>query len=515
MTHNKNNKKLPIGIQSFSKLIEGDFLYVDKTKEIHQLITSGEGYYFLSRPRRFGKSLTLSALKEIFSGNKELFRGLWIYDKIQWTSHPVIHLDIISISYNTSDVLAQSLSNLLIKIGERNNIKLKSGYYKEQFGELIEKLHTSSNKKVVVLIDEYDKPIIDFIRDSERARANRDVLKSFYEVLKASDEHLRFVFITGVSKFSKVSIFSGLNNLKDITLEERFASLMGYTHEELLKYFGGRIKKDRLSDVKRWYNGYSWDGETFLYNPLSILLYVDGGKFGNYWFATGTPTFLIEAVKGHQIDIKEFENYETNKFLFESFDIDNLNVFSLLFQTGYLTIKGIEDVSPTMSIYRLSYPNEEVKESFLQYLAADLTGKYADEFGMMVYKLKGSVENADVKQFISILKSIFAAVPYDIFMKEKEAYYHTVVYLVLKLLGIHINAEVEFSEGRADAVIETSNHIFVIEFKMGVATEAIAQIKEKKYHQKYLHSSKSVKLLGVGFDPEQRNIGDFKVEDIT
>lgn len=508
-----HDMKLPIGIQSFSKLIEGNFLYVDKTEEIHRLITSSEGYYFLSRPRRFGKSLTVSVLKEIFSGNKDLFKGLWIYDKIEWVPHPVIHLDIISISYDSSEVLAQSLSNVLVKIGEQHNIRLTTSHYKEQFGELIEQLHAAANKKVVVLIDDYDKPVIDFIRDTGRARANRDVLKSFYEVLKSSDEHLKFVFITGVSKFSKDSIFSGLNNLKDITLEEKYAPIMGYSQEELLKYFGESIKKERLGDVKRWYNGYSWDGKRFLYNPLSILLYVDSGKFGNYWFATGTPTFLIEAVKDRRIDIKEFENYETNKFLFESFDIDNLNVFSLLFQTGYLTIKEIKDVSPTMSIFRLSYPNEEVKESFLQYLAADFAGKYADEIGMLVYKIKKSIESANIDQFISILQSIFASVPYHIFMKDKEAYYHTVIYLVLKLLGIHIDAVVEFSKGRADAVIETSSHIYVIEFKIGKAINAISQIKENEYYQKYLNASKTVKLLGVGFDPEQKNIGDFIVED--
>lgn len=361
-------KKLPIGIQTFSELIEENYLYVDKTKDIYRLFSEGGKYFFISRPRRFGKSLLVSTLKEIFSGNKDLFKGLWLYDQIDWQSYPVIVIDFTKINYETPQKLAASLKRFLDDIAEDRGLKLdKKKNYKESFLELIKEL--SAKGRVVVLIDEYDKPIIEFVDKQDTAKQNRDILKAFYEVLKAADEYLKFVFITGVSKFSKVSIFSGLNNLNDITLDEHFSTLLGYTHEEFLHYFKDRLKDDRETDIKRWYNGYSWDGKDFLYNPLSILLYFDKGKFGNFWFSTGTPTFLIKYIKDHKIDVKRIEDYETNKFLFDSFDIDRINIFSLLFQTGYLTIKEIKEVSPTQSIYRLSYPNEEVRESFLQYIA--------------------------------------------------------------------------------------------------------------------------------------------------
>jgi hypothetical protein len=506
-------KKLPIGIQTFRKLIKENYLYVDKTKDIYNLILQGSEYFFISRPRRFGKSLLVSTLKEIFSGNKDLFKGLWIYDKIEWEKYPVITIDFTKINYETPQKLDDSLKRFLDDIAEDLGFVLdERKNYKESFLELIKKLSTKG--RVVVLIDEYDKPIIEFVDNQDTAKQNRDILKAFYEVLKAADEYLKFVFITGVSKFSKVSIFSGLNNLNDITLDEHFSTMLGYTHEEFLYYFKERLGNDRIADIKRWYNGYSWDGKNFLYNPLSILLYFDKGKFGNFWFSTGTPSFLIKSIKDHKLDVKRIEDYETNKFFFDSFDIERINVFSLLFQTGYLTVKEIKDVSPTQSIYRLSYPNEEVKESFLQYLAADFTGKYPDELGYLIYKLQESITGADLDHFFEIFKSIFASVPYDIFIDDREAYYHTIVYLVLKLMGINIAVEVETNIGRIDAVFETGDHVFLLEFKIGKAAAALAQIKKNKYYEKYLSLSKKIKILGVGFDMEQRNIGDYRVEDI-
>lgn len=506
--------KLPIGIQTFSKLREEGFLYVDKTQKIFDLVSHGGQYYFCSRPRRFGKSLLVSTLKELFSGNKELFKGLWIYDKIQWEKHPVLSIDLSQISYDTPEVLESSLKRFLDDTAMAMGVtpdKEKSS--KESFSALIKAL--SKNGKVVVLIDEYDKPIIDHIDNRDVATANRNILKGFYEVLKGVDPYLKFVFITGISKFSRVSIFSGLNNLNDITLDERFSTLMGYTQEELEQYFGDRIKQKQLEDIKKWYNGYSWDGVHFLYNPMSILLFFDKGKFGNYWFSTGTPSLLISAIKDLKIDVKRFENYETNKFLFDSFDIDRINIFSLLFQTGYLTIKKIEEVSATQSIYHLSYPNEEVKESFLQYIVSDFTGKYADELGHLIYRLQEIIRTGNLEEFFDTISVIFASVPYDIVIDDREAYYQTIIYLVLKLLGVHIQAEVETNMGRIDAVIETEDQVYLMEFKMGKAHQALTQIKEKEYFQKYLKSSKVIKIIGVGFDPAQRNIGDFKVETIS
>ncbi|MDQ1355018.1 MAG: family ATPase [Acidobacteriota bacterium] len=513
-------KTLPIGVQTFSKLIKENHLYVDKTRDIYNLFAEGGQYYFLSRPRRFGKSLLISVLKEVFSGNKELFNGLWIYDKITWEKYPVIHLDFLGLEYGSREKLIETLKYLVNQNAKTYGIRLKEKGYDKRFRELIGEL--SKTNKVVILVDEYDKPLIDFVDKKEIARENRDVLKTFYGAIKGADEHLKFVFITGVSKFSKVSVFSDLNNLRDITISGSFSTLLGYTEEELLQYFEDRIDKmagkkreGLIADIKSWYNGYSWDGKHFVYNPLSILHLFQEGHFGNYWFATGTPTFLVKSLRENKIDIKRLENYETTKLLFDSYDIDQFNVFALLFQTGYLTIKEIKEISLTQSIYRLSYPNKEVKESFLDYLAADYMGKQPDEMGYLTYKLQETIGNADLDGFFILLKSIFASVPYDIFIQEKEAYYHTIIYLLLKLLGINIAVEVETNIGRIDGVLETKSHIFIMEFKVGKASEALEQIKEKKYYEKYFPTPKHIKMIGIGFNPEERNIKEFLVEDVT
>lgn len=361
-------KKLPIGIQTFSDIVEGNYLYVDKTKEIYNLFDEGGQYYFLSRPRRFGKSLLISTLKEIFSGNKELFKGLWIYDKLAWEKHPVIHLDFLGLEYGSREALIDTLEYMVNQNAKAHGVRLKEKGYDKRFKELIFEL--SKTNKVVILVDEYDKPLIDFIEKKEVAKVNRDVLKTFYGAIKGADEYLKFVFITGVSKFSKVSIFSDLNNLRDITISDSFSTLVGYTEEELLYYFDEGIKEmaegkraELLADIEKWYGGYSWDGKQFVYNPSSILYLFLEKCFGNYWFSTGTPTFLTKAIKENEIDEGTIEDYETTKFFFDSCDIEHVDVYAALFHAGYLTIKEIEDVSRTQRIYRHSYPNEEVKES--------------------------------------------------------------------------------------------------------------------------------------------------------
>jgi hypothetical protein len=512
-------KNLPIGRQIFSELIEGDYLYIDKTKDIYNLFAEGGKYYFLSRPRRFGKSLLISTLKEIFSGNKELFNGLWIYDKLEWEKHPVIHLDFLGMEYDSRQRLIETLEFLVNQNAKTYGIQLKEKRYDKQFKELIVEL--SRTNKVVILVDEYDKPLIDFVDKKEIARENRDVMKTFFGNIKGADEYLEFVFITGVSKFSKVSVFSDLNNLTDITISGAFSTMLGYTEDELLYYFDERIEKiaegekDKLiADIKHWYNGYSWDGKNFVYNPLSILLFFKENRFGNYWFSTATPTFLIKSLKENNIDIKRLENYETTKLLFDSYEIERVNVFALLFQTGYLTIKEIKKISRTQDIYRLSYPNQEVKESFLDYLAADYTGKQPDEMGYVMYKLQETIFNDNLDEFFTLLKSIFASIHYEIFVREKEAYYHTVIYLLLKLLGVYINVEVGTNIGRIDGVIETESHIYIMEFKVGKASRALDQIKKKKYYEKYLSTPKKIKIIGVGFDSEERNIKEYLVEAI-
>jgi hypothetical protein len=330
----------------------------------------------MSRPRRFGKSLLVSTLKEIFSGNKHLFRGLWIYDKIEWKKHPIIQIDFLGLNYSTKNELIDTLDFLIEKNAEAHGLTLKERTYDKRFRELVTKL--SKDGKVVVLVDEYDKPIIDFVDESETARCNRDILKSFYSNLKGLDEHIQFVFITGVSKFSKVSVFSDLNNLVDITIDEEYSSMMGYTQKELSFYFNDRLKQlekegnrsrqEWEKDIKNWYNGYSWDGKHFVYNPFSVLNFFRKKQFGNYWFESGTPSLIVKLIKKYNVEIDKLEMYQAGEAIFSSFEMDRLHVVSLLFQTGYLTIKKVDYADERKRIYTLSYPNIEVKEAFLEYL---------------------------------------------------------------------------------------------------------------------------------------------------
>ncbi|MDQ1354653.1 MAG: hypothetical protein QG657_4962 [Acidobacteriota bacterium] len=487
-------KNLPISIQTFSDLITQDYLYIDKTKEIYNLFARGGKYYFLSRPRRFGKSLLISTLKEIFSGNKELFKGLWIYDKIQWQSFPVIHIDFTRISFQTPKILEKELNLKLEKIAGTYHIKLdRQRDFKGKFADLIEKM--AEKERVVILIDEYDKPIIEFIEtgDKKIAQANRKVLKNFYSILKSADEYTRFVFITGVSKFSRMSIFSDLNNLNDITIDDNFSSILGLTHDELHTYFADHIdhlskklnmsESDFLGHVKQWYNGYSWDGCHFLYNPFSILNFFSKNRFGNYWFATGTPTFLINHIRNRKQDVTTLEKQEVDESIFESYDIENLEVVSMLFQTGYLTIKEIRLVG-LKSQYVLSYPNQEVKESFLKHFLADYTTEETGLVGSKILDLVKAITTDDPENFFTIIKSLFASIPSSLFIRDREAYYHTIIYLVLELLGVNIQVEVHTNKGRIDAVIETADHIYIMEFKMGTSAEALSQIEGRKYHER-------------------------------
>jgi len=514
-------KNLPVGIQTFSKLIRGNYLYVDKTGKIYDLLKGGGQYYFLSRPRRFGKSLLISTLKELFSGNREFFKGLWIYDKIDWETYPVIHIDFSKIRYKTPDILEESLKKKIRKIAADYNVTLDDDVnYKEGFGELIEGL--SKKAGVVILIDEYDKPIIDKLDDPEIAMGNRNVLKEFYGLIKASDEFTRFAFITGVSKFSKVSVFSDLNNLNDISLDGKYADLLGYTQEELLHYFGDRVdrlvrggsKEEWVESIRAWYNGYSWDGEHFVYNPHSVLNLFEKGRFDNYWFASATPTFLIRQMRKHGTPVEKLENYEADGSIFESYDVDRMNVPALLFQTGYLTIKRIEEMSLTQRMYYFSYPNMEVKESFLKHLFSEFSGTVTDQVAGLILRLIETLNTGDLERFFEAVKSVYASIPYNIFVEEREGYYHTVIYLILKLIGINVKSEVQTNLGRIDAVVETEGRIYIMEFKVGTAEEALTQVKERKYHEKYLISEKAVTLIGIGFDKSQRNLRDYKIEEL-
>ncbi len=516
-------KKLPIGIQTFSDMILEDYLYVDKTEYIYHLLADSGKYYFISRPRRFGKSLLVSTLKEIFSGKQDLFKDLWIYDKIEWQPYPVIHIDFLGLNFRTPERLEETLARLLDDIGAAHGLTLDPHrYVNEKFKELIIKL--AQQAKVVILIDEYDKPIIDNIDQPDIAAANRDILREFYDTIKGVDAHIKFTFITGVSKFSRVSVFSGLNNLRDITISESFSTMMGYTGTEFSRYFGFRIsalaeewgvEEGRLREkIGEWYNGYSWDGRNFVFNPHSILNFFQEKRFDNYWFTSGTPAFLIKLIKKYRTPVDSLDDYETDQSVLDAYDVDRMNVVSLLFQTGYLTIRKIKTISLTSRMYHLSFPNAEVKESFLKHILAEFSEKFSGEIGKIIYQLAEKIRADDLEGFFGLIKSIYASIPYNIFIQDRERYYHTIIYLILTLLDVNIQSEVQTNQGRIDAVIETEHYIYIMEFKLGTAAEALEQIKQKKYHEKYLPTTKHIKLVGVGFDLTHRNINTYQLEDL-
>ncbi len=508
-------KKLPLGLQTFRKLIKQDCVYVDKTRDILELIQSGT-YFFLSRPRRFGKSLLVSTLYEIFSGNQELFQGLHIYDKIEWKPHPVIHLDLSLISKENEEQLKQSLMYVVESIASEHHIKLGIQKYNMAFRELIIKLSEAYQQQVVVLIDEYDKPIIDLLENVDAAHKNREVLKKFYGILKGCDPYLRFVFLTGVSKFARVSIFSGLNNLKDITLTPQFAMITGYTQEELERDFDAHLavvsetsrmsQEELLELIKFWYNGYSWDGKRTLYNPFSILNFFMDQDFGNYWFASGTPTFLLKKIREQQIDITGLEKQTLGVQSLDSYDIERLETYALLFQTGYLTIKGIKRARMGARSYILSYPNFEVRESLLTYLCADFTAASVAKIQPLHEQMFTYLEQEDLEAFIQMMQSLFSDIPYPLHISE-EAYYHSLFYMIMKLMGAEVNAEVLTDKGRVDAVLECDDRIYVIECKYGesgrkvetLTRNALRQIHAKKYYEPFLKKGKKILLLGIGF----------------
>ncbi|MDX2304197.1 MAG: AAA family ATPase [Microscillaceae bacterium] len=511
-------QKLPIGLQDFTRLRNDKALYVDKTQLIYQLITRGV-YYFLSRPRRFGKSLLLSTLRDIFLGKKELFGGLWIEDKIEWEKHNVIHFSFGKSNFREIG-LEQAIQQHLEEIALEYNVQIAGKSIADLFENLIKAL--SQEKQVVILIDEYDKPIIEYLGKDEihQAIKNRDTLKIFYSCLKDLDAHIRFLFITGVSKFSKVSIFSDLNNLLDISMVQDYATLLGYTQAELEHYFDPYLnyiveekhvdKNQLLNDLKQWYNGYNFSGENTekVYNPFSILSYMQNRQFGNYWFSTGTPTFLTK--KMAEQHLYQIEGVEADELTLGKSNIENLDLVTLLFQTGYLTIK--EKIE--YDVFALDYPNKEVKNAILLFLLAEYAHTEDSQAKPLVSKLRRAFEKNDLEEVFMHLNALFAKIPYNIFEQHLESYYHSIIYLTFTLLGYYTTAEVHTSKGRIDAVVQSSENIYLLEFKVSdTAESALAQIKDRKYYQKYQSEQKPIYLIGVACN--QKELKEYAVELIA
>ncbi|MFN8674117.1 MAG: AAA family ATPase [Candidatus Sericytochromatia bacterium] len=523
---NKKLKELPLSTSTFKDIIEAECLYIDKTEEIYKLLEGKiKKLYFLSRPRRFGKSLLVSTLESIFKGEKELFKNLWIYDKIDFKKYPIIKIDFNNVDTSTPKKLEEHLNIQLNRIASNSKVIFKNGIdYKSKFQELV--IELSKKGKVVVLIDEYDKAIIDHVDKIDIAIKNREILKTFYSSLKALDEYLHFVLITGVSKFSRVSVFSGLNNLDDITIKEEFSKILGITEEQLYSYFDEYIKKfakkenittEKLKEkLKSWYNGYSWNGKDFLYNPYSLVNTFNDCEIKNYWFQSGTPTFLIKLIKNYNVNIASLEKLILYEYDFDSYEVDNINVTALFFQTGYLTIKEVIKNDDEKE-YLLSYPNKEVKESLLNNLLNSYINNHQSN-GISVNKLIKSLKDKNLKEFQIILNSIFASIPNQIFpenttLKDKEAYYHTIFHVIFILIGTKIQSEVSVSKGRIDSVIETDDRIYIFEFKIGRSPRvALNQIKENNYEEKYKASKKEIVKVGVNFSTAKRNIKNLEIK---
>jgi hypothetical protein len=520
--YNERMKKrlLPLGVQSFSKIREAECVYVDKTERIYRLVTAAMGPVFLSRPRRFGKSLLCSTLAALFEGRRELFVGLAI-DSLDWDwkKRPVIHIDLNPANYSNGTVeLLSVVRRYLNAAAKKIGIQLSDDTISGQFEKLITESYDTLNEKVVVIIDEYDKPLLDTINDREIHEELKNMLRGFYGVLKSSDQFLHFVLLTGVTKFSQVSIFSQLNNLNDISLDPDYCDLCGITHKELETCFqpeiesiiteNGLDRQEYIDKLKRFYNGYRFSKkDVTVYNPFGLLNHFNKhGDFETYWFATGTPTFLIKLMEEQKIDILTLEGNEISAADFQRFDVENMDALAVLYQSGYLTIKDYDNGS---GVYSLAYPNEEVRSAFskslLDYFCSVPGGNYAQNTARKAFA------HGDVETAMNALRTIFAAIPYGVHLKD-ERYYQTITHLVFRMLGLFSLSEVQTADGRIDTLVVTGKHVYCFEFKLnGSAEEALAQIDSKEYLLPWHGSGKKLVKVGVSFDYEKRNIKEWLV----
>ena len=510
-------RRLPIGIQTFRKIREQNCYYVDKTPFIQALVDSGS-HYFLSRPRRFGKSLFLDTLKEAFEGNQALFEGLAIHDGWDWSvRHPVLRLSFGSGNFKEPGYLNANLMAQLDAIERQASVSSAYTTGPERFAQLLGMLHEQSGQPVVVLVDEYDKPILDALDAPDIARANRDFLRGIYSVIKDYDAHIRFVFLTGVSKFSKVSLFSGLNNLKDLTLDRRFSCICGYTEADLDSVFAPELPGLDRQEVQNWYNGYNWRGTDRVYNPFDILLLFDNREFKAHWFETGSPTFLVETLFQRRISTVALEDLAGADDLLSKFDVGNIGTEALLFQTGYLTIA--EELSlGGEPFYRLGYPNREVRQSLnrslLRHLVHDATQQTANS--LQLIKL---LEANDFDGLKVLFHAFFASIPHQWYtnndIAEYEGYYASVFYSYFAGLGLDITVEDSSSHGRLDMAVRFGGHVYLFEFKvveMAPDGAAMAQLKAKGYAEKYRGLGEPIHLTAVEFSKVERNLTAFEVE---
>jgi hypothetical protein len=507
-------KKLPIGIQTFSEIINKNYLYIDKTDLALDLIETYK-YVFLSRPRRFGKSLFLDTLHNIFEGKKELFKGLDIYDRYEFDSYPVIKISWGGSNYKSYGQLYDKAKRVLLQNQESLGIECKDDMsYSGCLEYLIQQAYKKYNKQVVILIDEYDKPILDSIDNIPQANNHRDFLREFYSVFKENDAYIRFAFLTGITKFSKASIFSGLNNITDISLMRKYGNICGYTQHDIDTTFEEYLVGVDKERVKTWYNGYNFLGDS-VYNPFDILKFINNECiFENYWWESGSPYSLIELLKTRDYYLPSLQNLKTDKTLLNSFDIENIQLESLLFQAGYLTIDKVIEKRNRIE-FLLKVPNLEVQISLNELMIRYLTDKVDLDIEDNLYE---ALLHANLEEFQQTLISLFANIPYNNYVKNTisnfEGYYASVVYAYLASLGLEIIAEDVTNKGRIDLTLLIEDKIYIIEFKVG-NEDALTQIKAKNYHQKYLSDKREIYLVGINFDEEEKNVSKFEWECIS
>ena len=509
-------RKLPIGIQTFREIREEGYYYVDKTPFVRRLLDEGK-HYFLSRPRRFGKSLLVDTLKELFEGNEALFEGLEIHGVWDWSvRHPVVRLDFGRGDYRVPGYLHENVMAQLQAVEEAAGVAGRYDTAPERFDHLLRALHQRAGRRVVVLVDEYDKPILDVLETPEVARANRDYLRGLYGTVKSSDAHIRFSLLTGVSKFSKVSLFSGLNHLIDITLDRRHSAICGYTEADLDEAFAPELEGLDRERIREWYDGYNWRGEERVYNPFDILLLFRNREFNVWWYETGTPSFLIDVLCSRQVASPTIDGMVGTDELLSTFDVDDVATEALLFQTGYLTITGTEDLGGR-PIYRLGYPNREVRESLnrslLRAMAPDPSRQLAQGL-----RLRELLAANDFEGLEALFRAFFSSIPYEWHTKNDiaryEGYYASVFYSHLAAAGLDVRVEDSTSLGRVDLAVRFGGCVYLVEFKVvELAPEgaAMAQLEERRYADKYRHLGEPIHLVAVEFSRETRNLAAFEV----
>lgn len=511
--------KYPIGIQDFEKLRTNGYSYVDKSRFVYKLATEGE-YYFLSRPRRFGKSLFLSTLEAYFQGKKELFKGLAIYDlETEWKKYPIFHIDLNTANFREKDSLYTVLNDYLTTWESKYGTRESEATLALRFKGAIARAAEKEGCSVVILIDEYDKPILQTLRDPELQAEHREQLKAFYSVLKTQDRYIKFAFLTGVTKFGKVSVFSDLNNLTDISMDHRYISICGMTEEELLANFkeginelaeaNGDTEEATIAKLKARYDGYHFEENTIgIYNPFSVLNTLSRLRYKDYWFETGTPTFLVDLLKMHNYRLPDMTKERVSDDVINSVDSLSTNPIPVIYQSGYLTIKGYDE---RFKKYLLGFPNREVEEGFLNFLLPLYTSA-GNNSPFLVDEFVQDVESGNPERFMQRMKAFFADTSYQV-VGNAELYFQNAMYLVFKIMGFYTQVERPTSDGRIDAIIQTPNYIYVIECKLDrTADEAIKQIENNGYAEPFLMDKRKLYKIGVSFSSETRGVAEYKIK---